>query len=176
MISMSQAAPISIRAFAYHFFHLNLFHSCGKKWSSSCIWTVDFIEEDVGEKTVQKDFFLLWWIRLLEIFYTFLLWYLLFANCRLFLNKRFEGIVDESVESFLNPSPINSCEDLSQCCFIFPMTLFSNLLTICLVKLYEELLVEGHGGYAYLNDLNVNFQGKKTWGFQVLNNVFHRNL
>ena len=46
----------------------------------------------------------------------------------------------------------------------------------CLVKLYEELLVEGHGGYAYLNDLNVNFQGKKTWGFQVLNNAFHRNL
>ena len=91
---------------------------------------------------------------------------LILTVCELqtFLNMRFEGIVDESVESFLNPSPINSCEDLSQCCFIFPMTLsfFSNLLTICLVKLYEELLVEGHGGYAYLNDLNVNFQGKKT--------------
>jgi len=81
-----------------------------------------------------------------------------------FTEDEIEGIVDESVESFLNPSPNNSCEDLSQCCFIFPMTLsfFSNLLTICLVKLYEELLVEGHGGYAYLNDLNVNFQGKKT--------------
>ena len=91
---------------------------------------------------------------------------LILTVCELqtFLKMRFEGIVDESVESFLNPSPINSCEDLSQCCFIFPMTLsfFSNLLTICLVKLYEELLVEGHGGYAYLNDLNVNFQGKKT--------------
>ena len=30
MINMSQAAPILIMAFAYHFFHLNLFHPCGK--------------------------------------------------------------------------------------------------------------------------------------------------
>ena len=30
------------------------------------------------------------------------------------------------------------------------------------VEFYEELLVEGHGFYAYLDDLNVNFQGKKT--------------
>ena len=42
-----------------------------------------------------------------------------------------EGFDDESVESLLNPSPDNSCEDLSQFCFYFPMNLsfFSNLLT-----------------------------------------------
>jgi hypothetical protein len=136
-----------------------------EKGSTSCIWTVDFTEENVSEETVPNDFFLIRWIRLLELFYTFLFWY-----------KRFEWIVDESVESFLNPSPMNSCEDLFQCCFLFSMLLFSNLLSDCLVKLYGELLVEGHGFYAYLNDLNVNFQGKKTWGFQVLNNVFDRNL
>ena len=49
-----------------------------------------------------------------------------------FIETEVEGIVDESVESFLYPFPDNSCEDLSQCCFYFPMTLsfFSNLLSI----------------------------------------------
>ena len=46
-----------------------------------------------------------------------------------FIEDEIEGIVDESVESFLNPSPDNSCEDLSQCCFYFPMTL--SFLVIC---------------------------------------------
>ena len=31
---------------------------------------------------------------------------------------------------------------------------------------YGELLVEGHGFYAYLDDLNVNLQGKKLEGFK----------
>ena len=48
-----------------------------------------------------------------------------------FVETDVEGIDDESVESLLNPSPDNSCEDLSQCCFYFPINLyfFSNLLT-----------------------------------------------
>ena len=40
-----------------------------------------------------------------------------------FIETEVEGIDDDSVESLLNPSPDNSCEDLSQCCFYFPMTL-----------------------------------------------------
>ena len=48
-----------------------------------------------------------------------------------FVKTEVEGIDDESVESFLNPSPGNSCEDLSQSSFNYPITLsfFSNLLT-----------------------------------------------
>ena len=42
-----------------------------------------------------------------------------------------EGIDVESVESLLNPFPVNSCEDLSQSCIYFPINLsfFIILLT-----------------------------------------------
>ena len=40
--------------------------------------------------------------------------------------------------------------------------------------IYEELLVEGHGVYAYLNDLNVIFKGGRKLELQVLINAFHR--
>ena len=67
----------------------------------------------------------------------------------------------ESVESFLNPSPMNSCEDLPQCCFLSPMLLFNICSMIVLLNFRESYQFEGQGSYALLGDFNVNLQGKR---------------
>ena len=63
-----------------------------------------------------KKFFLDCWIRLLEYFIPFCSDTYCMRNAD-FVETDVEGIDDESVESFLNPSPDNSCEDLSQSSF-----------------------------------------------------------
>ena len=67
-----------------------------------------------------KKFFLDCWIRLLEYFIPFCSDTYCMRNAD-FVETDVEGIDDESVESLLNPSPDNSCEDLSQCCLYFPI-------------------------------------------------------
>ena len=94
----------------------------------------DLFEEKWVEETDDDDQIVL--LRLIDPFVGNILYLftLILTVCELHtFEDEIEGIVDEFfslLSLFLNPSPDNSCEDLSQCCFYFPMTLafFSNLL------------------------------------------------
>ena len=100
------------------------------KYFSSIVSPVCGLQTLLKKLKMKKLFnrlLLKWWIRLLEIFVLFHTntYCLGIAD---FIEDEIEGAVEYCsrdflyIESFLTLSPDNSCEDLFQCCFYFPMT------------------------------------------------------
>ena len=130
-----------------------------------------------------KRFLLKLWIRLKEIF---ALYYSDIFCLRIadFTEDETEWAVDDCsrgffyIESFLTLSPDNSSEDLSQCCFYFPMTL-SFFLVICSLiltcqTLWRATKLKGMEAMLTWMILMWIFKGGRKLGLQVLINAFHR--
>ena len=72
-----------------------------------CVRFVDFIEEEIVDEFTRLSF------EMMDLLSCILfLWYLLFLRIAKPFEDEIEGI-DEIVQSFLNPSPDDSCEDPS---------------------------------------------------------------